>query len=283
VRTPQDSVLLARVGDNWSWRPLTGGAWTNAAVEKLEKLIEAVTEADVVDFASDSLADPKVFALDRPDFIITFAAGKHMGLDHLTPMNRENSRTLRIAIREDGQIFANYVGDSFVYRIGPEVSSAIPMSFNKWRTLALPGFSVQQVRSIKRTIGTTPPLEMKYNNKSLRWTITQAGTDVTPLYAAASIEALVNKLGTLSVANWLDKPDEANKALATPAVIIEVEHESYGEKVADTKVVTTTITLAPLPAAAAPLCYGRHSGVEGSFLIKTETLRDMTADLLIKK
>jgi hypothetical protein len=90
-------------------------------------------------------------------------------------------------------------------------------------------------------------------------------------------------MGTLSVANWLDKPDDANKALENPAVIIEIEHETYGEKVADTKVVTTTIALAPLPSAGAPLCYGKYTGAEGPFLIKIEALRDMTADLQIKK
>jgi hypothetical protein len=284
VRTPQDSVVLARVGDRWSWRPLAGGEWSEAAVERLEKLITAVTESDILDFASDSLADPKEFALDQPDYIVTFAAGAHLGLENLTPMNKDNSRSLRIAIRQDGQIFANYAGDPFVYRVGPELSSAIPLTFNKWRSLALPGFSINQIRSLKRTIGTTPPLEMKYNTLTQRWTIIQAGAEVTPMYATASIESLAGKLGTLSVANWLDSPDEANKALQNPAVIIEVQHDQYGERAADTKLTTTTLTLAPLPSSPnAPLCYGKHSGEAGPFLIKIDTLRDMTADLLIRK
>lgn len=283
VRTPQDSVVLARVGNKWSWRPLAGGEWSAAAVERLEKLIETVTESSVVDFASDALADPKPFALDRPDYVITFAAGKHFSLDQLTPVTKENSRTLRIAIREDGQIFANYEGDPFVYRVGPEVSSAVPMTFSKWRTLALPGFSIAQIRSLKRTVGTNPPLEMKYNPISLRWTVTQAGADVTPLYAAASIESMAGKLGTLSVASWLDKSEDAAKALETPAVIIEVQFEEYGEKAADVKLVTHTLSLAPLPSPNAPLCYGKYTAADGPFLIKVETLREMTADLLIKK
>lgn len=304
VRTPQDSVVLVKTGSKWYWRPLAGGPWADAAVEKLEKLIEAVSEGEVLDFASDSLTDPKAFALDQPDYVVTFAAGRHDSLEKLTPigvkepgpngvvvanrdesvpLEKRNYRSLRIAIRQDGQIFANYIGDPFVYRIGPEVPSSIPLSLNKWRTLALPGFSLGEVRSVKRTIGTQAPVEMKYDDKSLRWTVTQAGADVTPLYAAAGIENLVNKLGTLSVANWLEKPEDAEKALSSPAVTIEIEHQVYGERVADTKLTTTTLTLAPLPAAGAQLCYGKYTGVQGPFLIRIEALREMTADLLIKR
>ena len=283
VRTPADSVVLARVGDKWSWRPLAGGEWSEAAVERLEKLIETIMEAEVLEFASDSLADPKAFALDQPDFVITLAAGKHVGLETLTPMTEKNSRSLRIAIRQDGHVFANYAGDPFVYRVGPEVTSAIPQSFIKWRKLALPGFSIPQIRSLKRIIGTEPPLEMNYNPLSLQWTVIRDGKDVTPLYAAASMEALAGKLGTLSVVSWLEKADDAEKALATPAVSIVIQYEDYGEKAADKHMETVTLTLAAMPSPNAPFCFGKHTGAPGAFLIKSETLRDLKADLLIKK
>ena len=122
---------------------------------------------------------------------------------------------------------------------------------------------------------------MKHNVAN-QWTVTQAGADVTPLYAIANIENLVNKLGTMSVLNWLEKPDEANKALASPAVTIEIEHKNWeAPRGADT--VTTTFSFAPLPDAGAPVCYGKYTGATAPFLIQIEALREMTADLLIKK
>ena len=280
VRTPVDSVVLARVGNKWSWRPLAGGAWADAAVEKLEKLIEAVNDGDVLDFASDSLADPKTFALDAPDYIITFAAGRHVSLEKLTPMTRDNSRTLRISIREDGHIFANYAGDPFVYRIGPEIPSAIPQSFIKWRSLNLTSFSLPQVRALQQTMGTGAALELTYDNRTTNWTAVRGGENVLPLLLKGAAENIASRLGTLSVSSWLEKPDDALKALETPAVTIEVTYEAWGEKASDLRLETATLTLAPLPAAQATLCYGRLSTVPDPFLIPVTVLRDMSTHLV---
>jgi hypothetical protein len=283
VRTPGDSVTLARVGNKWSWRPLSGGAWSDAEVEQLEKLIAAVNEGEVLDYASDSLTDPKEFALDAPDYVVTFAAGRHMSLDQLTPMNEKNSRSLRIAIRQDGHIFANYAGDAFVYRIGPEIPSAIPQRFIQWRTLSLISFSLPQLQRLVQTLGETPPLELQFNGLTLQWTsATRAGQDVTSLLLKGAAETLASRLGTLSAARWLEKPDEALKVLEKPAVTVEVQYRDFGEKASEERPVTATLSLAPLPSPNALVCYGKLSTIPDPFLISIDVLRAMSAPLLTK-
>jgi len=282
VRTPGDSVLLARVGNKWSWRPLAGGAWQDAAVEQLEKLIAAVNDGDVLDYASDSLTDPKEFALEAPDFTVTFAAGRHVSLAQLTPMNKDNSRSLRISIRQDGHIFANYAGDSFVYRIGPEIPSAITQKFIQWQSLTLLSFSLPQVERLVQTTGGNPPLELTYNRLTNQWTAQRAGQDVTPLLLKGAAEALAGRLGTLSAARWLEKPDEALKALEKPAVSVEVQYHAFGDKTADDRPVTAILSLAPLAAPGALVCYGKLSTIPEPFLIPAEVLPAMSAPLLTK-
>jgi Domain of unknown function (DUF4340) len=285
VRTPKDSVTLARVGDRWAWRPLAGGEWQVASVDQLEKLISLVNECEVLDFASDSLAAPGEFALDQPDYILTFAAGRHASLDKLTPITKANSRTLRIAIRQDGLIFANFEGDPFVYRMGPELPQSIPQAALKWRSLTLPSsFSSPKVRSIRLTRGAEPPIELKKAAQSLRWTGTRGDQDITEKTVPGAIEALANRLGTLSVANWLENSPAAVKALELPALTIEVKYVEYADKTADDSIKTMTLWLAPVPGSPeAPMWYGRHSSAPEPFLINSKALRDAADDILVRQ
>ncbi len=282
VRTPGDSLTLARVGNKWSWRPLAGGDWNDAAVEQLEKLIEAVNDGDVLDFVSDSLTDPKEFALDAPDYIVTFAAGRHRTLDQLTPMTKENSRSLRISIRQDGHIFANYEGDAFVYRIGPEIPSAIPQSFIRWRTLSLMSFSLIQLQRMVVTVGESPPVELNYDGFKQEWTAARAGQDVTALLLNGAAENLASRLGTLSAERWLEKPAEALTALEKPAASVAIQYKAWGEKPADERPATVTLSLAPLPSPNALVCYGRLSTLPDPFFIPMEVLRLVSTPLLSK-
>lgn len=282
VTTPKDSVLVCRVGNRWSWRPQAGGKWSEAAPERLEKLIALINETEIIDFASDSLSDPAAYGLDKPMMSITMAAGAHLSLETLTEMTDKNSQTLRIGVLPDGRIFANFTGDPFVYRIGPELPSSIPQSFVKWRSLALTGFTVGQFRSLKLMVGTDPALMLKFNPATARWSAERDGADVSSQLDAAFVEEMVQKLGGLSVENWLENTGDADKALSTPAVTVQIEYETFGDKPAVVLTEKRTLELAPTPAAGAPFCYGRYSGVKEPFFISSALLRDLSRGLLRK-
>lgn len=280
-----ESVLVVRVRDKWSWRPLAGGEWADAAPERLEKVITLLNDTEIIEFASDSLTDPAAFGLDMPAITLTMAAGAHLSLDQLTPMSEKNSQTLRIGIRQDGQIFANFTGDPFVYRVGPELPEGIPQSGLKWRSLAITEFSTRQIRSLTQTVGAAPPLELSYNSQTSRWSAARTGTDLTDRLETGAVEALATRLAGLTASAWLDHPDDANAALENPAVSIEIQIDVFDEKPSTSRRSTSIIELAPVPVpqgSNAPLCYGRFSGIAQPFLIDSRVLREMTVDLLRK-
>ena len=278
-----ESVLVCRVGNKWSWRPLAGGDWQDAAPERLERLITLLNETEILDFASDSLADPAAFALDKPAMTVTMAAGAHLSLDQLTPMTEKSSQTLRIGIRQDNRIFANFTGDPFVYQIGPELPSGIPRAGIKWRSLTLPTFALQQVLGLKQIVGTEPPVELKHNWLSSKWTGARGGTDVTGEIDTAAAQSLATQAGTMNAAAWLDNPADALKALEHPAVTLEIQYDAYGTKEAASHAVTAILELAPMPTGTnAPLCYGRLSDIDSPFLMDSRFLREFSASLLRK-
>ncbi len=278
-----ESVLVCRVGDKWSWRPLAGGEWENAAPERLERLITLLNDTEILDFASDSLSDPSAFALDKPAMTITMAAGAHLSLDQLTPMTEKSSQTLRIGIRQDGRIFANFTGDPFVYQIGPELPSGIPQTGLKWRSLTLPGFAMLQVRGLKQIVGTEPPVDLHYSSGGFTWTGKRGETDISEQIDTAAAQSLAAQVGSLSATTWLDNSVEALKALERPAVTIEVQYDAYGDQAAGDRIATATLELAPMSAGTgAPLCYGRMSGVPSLFLLDSRFLRDFSSALFRK-
>jgi len=278
-----DSVLVVRVGNRWHWRPAQGGEWEPAAPERLEKLIALINETEIIDFTSDSLSDPAAYGLDKPAMSITMAAGAHLALEQLTPMTPRNSQTLRIGILPDGRIFANFTGDPFVYRIGPELPSGIPQKCIKWRSLSLPGFSFLQFRGMRITEGTQPPLNSSFDMATAKWNADRAGVDVTAQFNKGAAEALVQKLGALTAAQWLESNQEAQKALETPAVTVQLQYEAVEENPPRLHVEQITLELAPMGTSAnAPFCFGRISGRVDPFLIDRAILDQILAGLLIK-
>lgn len=278
-----EAIIACRVAEKWSWRPLGGGAFADADPERPEKLIKLLNETEITDFASDSLSDPAAFGLDKPAMTITIGAGTHSSLERLTPLTEKNSQTLRIGNPPNGRIFANFAGEPFVYQIGPELPGGVPLSGLKWRSLTLPGFSAFQVRGLKQSLGTDPPIELKYDPLAFKWSAQRAGADVTALLIPGLPESFAMKLGSLRAAAWLENATAAEKALESPAVSLEVQFESYDDNPNKSHITAVKLDLAPLPAGInAPFGYGRLSSVRDAFLIDSRVLRDMSATLLRK-
>jgi hypothetical protein len=294
------SVEVVRVRDKWYWRPLKGGKFEDAAPEAVERLIARLNTTEIIDFPSDSLSDPKTFGLDNPLISITIAAGAHISLDQLTPVDDRNSQTLRIGMTSLGsggqlvvpetqekikgaRFYANFTRDPFVFQIGPELPGDIPQSFFKWRSLALPGFSVQQVRIIRQTIGANPPLELRYEPRTFKWTAKRGDTDVTSRLIPGAVESFAMKAGSLQAVAWQDSgPGAAQTALELPAVRIEVEYEVFDDKPSITRLATSELVFAPMSVPTAPYCFGRLTGVAEPFLIQHGVMTELSAPLVQK-
>ena len=277
-----ESVLLRRVGDKWSWRPLAGGTWQPAASERVEALVRTVNDTDITEFTADSLADPKAFALDRPAFTLTFGIEPNALLDQPAALTPQNSVALRLGIDAAGKVHANFAGQPFVYRIGPELAYAIPTRGLKWRSLALPGWTLRQVRALRLAVGSAPPVALRMDPLTFKWTAERDGVDVTPLLLPAAAEALATRAGSLQAGNWLADGPAATAALATPALTLDVTREVFDDdKPGVSRTEDVRIELAPMEAGTtAPFCYGRMSGIADPFLIDTRVLRELSAPLL---
>jgi hypothetical protein len=291
-RTEGDSVEVVRVRDKWSWRPLGGTKFEDAAPETVERLVTLLNSTQIIDFASDSLSDPATYGLDKPVLSITIAAGAHISLDKLNPVDARNSQTLRIGLAEPAgkpradaeglRIYANFSRDPFVFRIGPELEGGIPRSFVKWRSLTLPGFSLLQLHRIKQTISTDPPLEMEYDARSFKWTAKRGGADVTSQLNSAAAEALALKAGSLQAVAWQENGGAAQTALDIPAVRIDVEYEVWDDNPAGSHLASSTLEFAPMSSPTAIYCFGQFGGKAQPFLIQREVLNEMAAPLLRK-
>jgi hypothetical protein len=280
------SVEVVRVRDKWYWRPLNGTRFEDAAPETVERLITLLNSTEILDFASDSLSDPAAFGFNKPVVTVTIAAGMHISLDQLTPVDNRNSQTLRIGLtsREGRPYFyANFSRDPFVFRVGPELPGGIPRSFFMWRSLTLPGFSVLQVRRIRQTIGTGLPVELEFDRRANTMTAKRGGVDVTPQLDPGAVETLALKSGSLQAVNWFESgPGAAQTALEVPAVTIEVEFVTFDNKPGQSNT-TAVFEFAPMAASTAPYCYGRLTGVAEPFLIQRQVLEEMARPLLLPK
>jgi hypothetical protein len=278
-----EPVQASRMGDKWWWRPLSGGTFQPAAPERLESLISAINEAEILEFTADSLAEPSLYALDTPAFTVAVGFASHPSLENLSSLSPTTSRTLRIGIAKDGRIFANWTDSPFVYRILPDLPRSIPLTHLKWRSLVLPGYSMQQVRSLSLTAADQPTLVASMTPNTYTWTAQRDGTDVTPGLKISALETLMGKLGALSAAAWLENPSDAAAALAKPAVSLEVQRVIYGDTTATDRVEPIRYEFAPTSTANAPLCYGRVSGAPGLFMIDSAILKLATTSFLDAK
>ncbi len=286
-----DSVEVVRVGtyaddsstrmSRWYWRPLKGGPFADAAPETVEKLIMLLNETQVLEFTSDSLTDPALYGLDKPMVSVTIGAGAHVSLEKLTPLDSRNSQTLRIGWTKEG-FFANFVGDSFVFKVGPELPSGIPSAAGKWRPLTLPGFSALMIKQIKQGLPGGQQLVLNFDRNSSTWTGSKGGVDVTAALDRIAVDSLAMKVGALQVVSWQEQGAEtANKALEVPAVTIEVQYDTPDEKDLNAiRLATMVLELSPMAVPTAPFCYGRISGTADPFLIPRQVLTDMSAGLL---
>lgn len=276
-----DSVGLYKIGERWVVRKKGTNDFQAAAGEAVSRLIKSINDADILEYASDSLGDKSLFGLDQPLAILTFATGRHPGLKNLALPTTDNSRILRFGVLPTGKVFANFAGEPFVYQVGPEIAALVPRQLIRWRTLQLPGFERTQLRAIRQSVGGTPPVELNAAANSFVWTAARSGQDVTALLNQPMAETMAARLGSLQVASWQGESDSSLKALALAPLVIEAAYEVPGEGTAPARVQQVRLEFAPMSSEGrAPLVYGRHSAVPGVFLMDAQTVKDLSAPLL---
>lgn len=276
-----DPVQLYKIGSNWILRKTGGDQFIKADAGKVPALIKALNESEVR-FVSDTLTDKALYGFDHPFATLTFATGKHVSPVQLAGVTTENSRVLRLGMPPGKPMYANFAGEPYVYEVGAEAVDLIPRRIIRWRTLQLPSFESQQLQSLRQVVGSAPPLDLTFQPLKFVWTAVRDGQDVTPLLNVPAANAMVLALGSLEVDSWQSESESSIKALAQAPIVIEGSYEAYGTKVNDSHIEKFRLEFAPMPTTGGspPFYYGHHSNVDGIFLIKAQTVKELTQPLL---
>ncbi len=277
-------VLAAKVGDKWSWRRGLEGPWEAANGERARLIIEAINKAQILDFTADSTVTPLSCGLEKPAFAVKLGSQPHQHLGNVSTLAGPSMRCLKIGIIESGQIYANFEGEPFIYRIGPELPQAFPIKLSKWRSLALPSFTLTQLRALDWISGTDPAVVLEFEPLEFKWTAKRAGEDLTAQLNRPALDSLLLKVGTLTASSWLDDDAPgANKALEKPVLVMDMKVESFEDDPAIPPVVKTyRLELAKHPSPGAPYYYARHSHRPEPFLVSNAVATSLVQSILQK-
>lgn len=283
-------VALRKEGDNWFLQ--RHGNWEPANGDRVAKVFEALNEHRVKEFVSDSAANLQPFGLDKPFLTVAWNEAGEKPSDALagavaapgkgfvvSPLVGTDT-ALTFGQDAQGNVFAKYEDDLFVYRVGASVLYALPRDNVRWKALNPLRFTQFALRRISLSVGTNPPVVLDYDPISAVWKGNRAGEDITPLIDRVKADRLAGKLGALVVDDWAQDRTDGIKALQTPAISIQITLMSdLGNPQSADK--TITLNLSPTVANTdTALYFGRLNDEPDVFLITRDTLRDLLQSVL---
>lgn len=260
-------VILKRQND--SWYLLRHGKLEPANGNRLEIMLEALTTHRIREFSSDSASDLVSYGLTRPFLSLVWKK---------TDKSQEK---LNFGQDGEGGVFANLEKQSFVYRVAAGVLAAFPTDPVKWKGLHPLRFTLFALRRISLQGGTSPSVDLDFNQDSAQWSGSIAGQDITAMIDRAKADKLAAAMANFQVQDWATDRTEAVKALATPALSFVVTLGVPGEPAAP--LTQRTVRLSPTQAGAdTAIYYGQLDGDPDVFFVTREYLRELMAPVLKK-
>ena len=277
-------VALRKEGDRWQLQ--NHGAWEPANGDRIVKLFEALNEHRVKEFVADSAANVTPYGLDKPFIVLSWneaqdkpegdvgglkTPGKSFAVSPLISTNT----VLIFGQDTQGNIFAKYEHEPFIYRVGASILNAVPRNNVRWKATNPVRFSQFALRQIAITLGTNPSVVLDYNPTTAQWTGNRAGADISTAIDRVKADQLADKLGGLTVDDWSQDPSEGTKALQLPAITFQITLLTEpGNLASPTK--TLQVNFAPTVAGTdTALYYGRVNDSPDVFLITRSTLMEL--------
>lgn len=260
-------VVLQKQQDSWFLQ--RHGQMEPANGERAATLLSALTTHRIRDFASDSASNLEAYGLQRPALSVTWTA--------------QDKQTRRLSFGSDpqGQVFAKYDAEPFVYQIAAAVLAAFPTDAVKWKGLNPLRFSMFALRRVSLALGTAPPVVLDYNPENSQWTGTLAGKDITAMIDRAKADRLAGGLSKIQVQDWVLDRTAAVAALANPAITLTIDLGTPGEPSAPLK--QRILRFSPTnPGTETAIYYGQLDGGPDVFYVTRESLRVMLASVLTK-
>lgn len=288
------SVLAGEIAlkkDNDRWMLQRHNAWEPANGDRITKIFEALNEHRVKEFVSDSAANVEPYGLTKPFLVIGWneandkpaadtsalaTSGKSFAVSPFVSTNT----ALLLGQDKDGNVFAKYENEPFIYRVGASILNAVPRDNVRWKATTPVRFSQFALRQIAISVGTNPPVVLDYNPITAEWKGTRAGTDFTASIDRVKADRLADKLGGLTVQDWAQDRTDGTKALQVPVITIQITLLTEpGNLSSPTK--TLTINFAPTVAGDdTALYFGRVNDGPDIFFILRNDLRDLLQSVL---
>ena len=232
--------------------------------ERAALLLEALRTHRIREFVADSASQLDAYGLDKPFLTLgwTLAGG--------------SESTLIFGQNSEGSVFAKHQDQPFVYRIAAAVLAAFPPDPVKWKGLTPVYFSIFDLRSISRIVGTAPPSVLDYDASTARWSGQIAGKDVTPLIDRVRADQLAGLLSHLQVSDWVEDRTDAFRLLRSPVIQIHIALRDAQQNARELKIAFSP-TQAGMDTA---LYYGQVEGSPDVFFITRESLRALLEPVL---
>lgn len=253
-------VDIEKVGERWMLD--RNGRGYRANGERVDRLIEMINGAEILDFVSDSASSLAEFGLEEPFLSLTLAGASD-----------SEGETLDFGVTEEA-IYARWRGDPFVFRVSAEIVGEIPVEAVKWKHLTVLQFAIFSLRNLRISPGGAPSIELEYDYRNARWRGLRAGVEITDLIDPVRAEMVAAGVGSLVAVDWLVDSAVGFAALRDPELVVDVSLKPPpGSRVAaDGGLLDFRISFAPAGASGGDSAYyyGAMKGIPEVFLVRRE-------------
>ena len=265
-----------RSAENPNWTVKLNNNLVPANFAEVSALVNAVNEAAIREFTSDSAENLTEYGLNPPArrviFNLVFPGAP---LEDGSPGQvQQMARVLNLGWREgdEERLYANFEGEPYVYQLDPTFVTHIPTHPIKWRSLSVLTFNPMHLKSITREMPEKENLKLDYDYRRDQWAASRSGVDATPSLDIPSARRLRDRLGALTASGWYLSLGPAYEALETPSAQFKIVTTELDRATNEPIEVTQIVTLAP---ASTNLYFGRIEGSPDVFFLDHETYRDL--------
>ena len=265
-----------RSADNTPWEVRMGNKLVPANFGAVATLVNAMNEAAIQNFTSDSAKDLAEYGLNPPARRVIFnLAFPGQPLPDGSPGQvQKMSRILNLGSKEgdEARLFANFDGEPYVYELDPTFANFIPTHPIKWRSLSVLTFNPMHLKSITRELPEKESLKLDYDYRRDQWQASRSGVDVSPSLDVASARRLRDRLGSLTASGWYLSLGPAYEALQTPSAQFNIVTTELDPARGDAVEVTYLVKFAP---STTNLYFGQVEGSPDVFFLEYEAYRDL--------
>jgi hypothetical protein len=271
-----NEILLSRV-PRGAWRLHQEEATTTINLVTLYQFLKTITETKVAGFLTDSAfltdaeKDLETYGMKTPILTMRFL------------FQNDEVLLLTIGKTKDGILTAhtNHPDTKHtIFKLPDDFLSRMPLRQKQWKDTRLLSIASFDFINLERTLHQSV-VKLNYNAKNESWTSECDGADATPLLNHARANKLLETLGNVQVASWLEPDDaDAANALADPVLklhLLSHQLNDFGEH-AGRKMQTLEITPVSKEGRSA-FFYGRLRGEDDLFLLDRHTAELLAIDL----